>query len=88
MKNNSIKQSIIEKFVRLLTHANPNALELLGVIVKTYTKPNHRNNKKDEKSLYKHAMHLIRLLMTGTDILNESGIVTQAPERTRASFGY
>ena len=48
----------------------------LSNIVKTYNKLNHRNNKKSEQSLYKHAMHLIRLLLTGTDILNGNGIVT------------
>jgi len=48
----------------------------LSSIVKTYSKLNHRNNKKSEKSLFKHAMHLIRLLLTGTDILDGKGIVT------------
>jgi len=52
----------------------------LNSIVKTYTKLNHRNNKKDEKALYKHAMHLIRLLMTGTDILKGNGIITKRQE--------
>ena len=52
----------------------------LGSIVKTYSKLNHRNNKKSEKSLFKHAMHLIRLLLTGTDILNGKGIVTNRKE--------
>ena len=48
----------------------------LSNTVKTYNKLNHRNNKKDDAHLYKHAMHLIRLLITGTDILNGKGIVT------------
>ena len=48
----------------------------LNSITKTYSKLNHRNNKKTERSLFKHAMHLIRLLLTGTDILNGKGIVT------------
>ena len=48
----------------------------LSNTVKTYNKLNHRNNKKDETHLYKHAMHLIRLLITGTDILSGKGIVT------------
>ena len=48
----------------------------LNSIIKTYDKLNNRNNKKDEKALYKHAMHLIRLLMTGTDILTGKGIIT------------
>jgi len=49
----------------------------LSSIIKTYSKLNHRNNKKTEAGLFKHAMHLIRLLLTGTDILNGNGIVTK-----------
>ena len=45
--------------------------------IKTYDKMNHRNRKKDDAHLYKHAMHLIRLLITGTDILNGYGITTK-----------
>lgn len=48
--------------------------------VKTYNKLNHRNRKKDDAHLYKHAMHLIRLLMTGIDILNGHGIITKRTE--------
>ena len=49
----------------------------LSNTVKAYNKLNHRNNKKDDAHLYKHAMHLIRLLITGTDILNGKGIITK-----------
>jgi len=49
----------------------------LSNTVKTYNKLNHRNQKKDDAHLYKHAMHLIRLLITGTDILEGKGIVTK-----------
>ena len=49
----------------------------LASIVKSYNKLNHRNNKKSEAKLHKHAMHLIRLLMTGTDILLGKGIITR-----------
>jgi len=45
-------------------------------IVKDYSKLNHRNSKKDELHLNKHAMHLIRLLVTGTEILEGKGINT------------
>lgn len=45
-------------------------------IVRNYSKLNHRNSKKDELHLNKHAMHLIRLLITGTDILEGKGINT------------
>lgn len=45
-------------------------------IIKTYGKMNHRNRKRDDAHLYKHAMHLIRLLITGEDILLGRGIIT------------
>ncbi len=45
-------------------------------IVKDYSKLNHRNSKKDEVHLHKHAMHLIRLLVTGTEILEGKGVNT------------
>ena len=45
--------------------------------IKTYDKVNHRNRKKDDAHLFKHAMHLIRLLITGTDILKGHGIITK-----------
>ena len=44
---------------------------------KTYDKLNHRNRKKDDAHLFKHAMHLFRLLITGMDILNGHGIITR-----------
>lgn len=37
---------------------------------------NHRNRKKDEGHLNKHAMHLIRLLLTYLDILEKEEIIT------------
>jgi predicted nucleotidyltransferase len=45
--------------------------------VRAYDKLNHRNRKKDDAHLYKHAMHLIRLLITGIDILEGRGIITR-----------
>lgn len=45
--------------------------------LKVYSKLNHRGRKKDDAHLYKHAMHLIRLLITGTDILAGKGILTK-----------
>lgn len=45
-------------------------------IVKDYGKLNHRNSKKDELHLNKHAMHLIRLLITGREILEGKGVNT------------
>lgn len=54
-------------------------------IVKDYSKLNHRNSKKDELHLNKHAMHLIRLLITGTEILEGKGINTYR-EKERELF--
>ncbi len=54
-------------------------------IVKDYSKLNHRNSKKDVFHLNKHAMHLIRLLVTGTEILEGKGINTYR-EKEREFF--
>ena len=45
-------------------------------VVGTYEKLNHRNHKKDEAHLDKHAMHLIRLYLMCLDILERGEIVT------------
>ncbi len=45
-------------------------------IVKDYDKIGKRNKKKDDNHLNKHAMHLVRLLMTGIDILEKGEIIT------------
>ena len=45
-------------------------------VVRDYAKLNYRNNKKDEAHLLKHAMHLIRLLQMGTEILEGKGVNT------------
>ena len=45
-------------------------------IVRSYDKLSSRNRKKDDPHLYKHAMHLIRLLITGIDILEGKGVIT------------
>jgi len=51
-------------------------------VVKDYSQLNHRNNKKDSLKLNKHAMHLVRLLVTGSEILQGKGINTyRAAER-------
>ena len=51
-------------------------IETLRNVVRDYDKVGHRNHKKDDNHLNKHAMHLIRLLMTGTDILERHEIIT------------
>ncbi len=45
-------------------------------VISDYDKLNHRNSKKDELHLLKHSMHLIRLLIMGTEILEGKGIHT------------
>lgn len=51
-------------------------LSEMNNIVKDYSKLNHRNSKKDELHLNKHAMHLVRLLLMGTEILEGKGVNT------------
>ena len=53
-----------------------NMIETLRNVVRDYDKVNHRNHKKDDNHLNKHAMHLIRLLMMGIDILEKHEIIT------------
>ena len=51
-------------------------LDTLRCVVRDYDKVGHRNHKKDENHLNKHAMHLVRLLMTVIDILEKHTIIT------------
>ena len=51
-------------------------LDTLRCVVRDYDKIGHRNHKKDENHLNKHAMHLIRLLMTVIDILDKHVVIT------------
>jgi len=48
----------------------------MNEVVRAYGKLNHRNNKKDELHLNKHAMHLIRLYLMGIDIFEKEEIIT------------
>lgn len=45
-------------------------------VIGTYEKLNHRNHKKDDAHLNKHAMHLIRLYLMCIDILEKEEILT------------
>lgn len=45
-------------------------------ITRNYDKIHHRNKKKDDAHLNKHAMHLIRLFMMAVDILEKGKIIT------------
>lgn len=51
-------------------------INTLSSVVNNYEKLNHRNNKKDDSHLNKHAMHLIRLYLMCLDILEKEEIVT------------
>lgn len=48
----------------------------LNNVLSSYEKLNHRNHKKDDNHLNKHAMHLIRLYLTYLDILEKGDIIT------------
>lgn len=48
----------------------------LKLIAKNYNSLNHRNNKKDDNHLNKHAMHLVRLYHMCFDILEKEEINT------------
>lgn len=45
-------------------------------VVRVYGKLNHRNRKKSDEGLNKHALHLIRLLTMGIEILEGKGVNT------------
>lgn len=49
-------------------------------VIKDYDKLNHRNKKKDDIHLNKHAMHLIRLLIKGTEVLEGKRFTTHVGE--------
>lgn len=51
-------------------------LSEMKAVIREYDKLNHRNRKKDDAHLNKHAMHLIRLLVTGTELLSTGKVVT------------
>lgn len=51
-------------------------LNTLSSVVGNYEKLNHRNRKKDDAHLNKHAMHLVRLYLMCLDILEKQEICT------------
>lgn len=44
--------------------------------IRAFEKLNHRNSKKDDRHLNKHAMHLVRLFCTGTELLEKGTLHT------------
>lgn len=48
----------------------------LTEVAKNYDKLNHRNSKKDDNHLNKHAMHLVRLYLEAIDIFEKGDIIT------------
>ena len=64
----SAEKMPLRKFIDVNSH--------LYTLLRNYDKLNHRNRKKDEAHLRKHAMHLVRLYLTGIDILRGNGVQT------------
>ena len=54
-----------------------NLWETMRLVVHSYDKVGGRKKKKDDKHLNKHAMHLVRLLAAGADILETGEIHTR-----------
>ncbi|MBC1211820.1 nucleotidyltransferase [Listeria booriae] len=46
-------------------------------IVRTFDKARSDDSQKELPQLYKHAMHLVRMLVTGRDILEGKGVITK-----------
>ena len=57
-----------------------NMLSFFNKVVRDYDKVGHRNHKKDDNHLNKHAMHLVRLFMMAIDILEKGEIRTHRTE--------
>ena len=55
-------------------------MNTMNTVIREYDKIGKRNKKKDDNHLNKHAMHLVRLFMMGTDILNNGLIRTRRPD--------
>lgn len=51
-------------------------LETMQRVLRDYSRAKGRNGKKDAEHLNKHAMHLIRLLLTAAELLETGDIVT------------
>ena len=63
-------------FTHLPLRDYENTLSFLNKVIRDYDKLGHRNHKKDDNHLNKHAMHLIRLYMMAIDILERGEIRT------------
>ena len=55
-------------------------MNTMNTVIREYDKIGKRNRKKDDNHLNKHAMHLVRLFMMGTDILKNGFIRTRRPD--------
>lgn len=64
------------RYDRLPLREYNSLIDTLRSVVRDYDKVGHRNHKKDDNHLNKHAMHLVRLLMTAIDILEKQEIIT------------
>jgi len=63
-----LKHYPVRDFMALAKHLNN--------VVVSYQQTGHRNHKKDNAHLNKHAMHLVRLFLMGIDILEREEIIT------------
>ena len=52
----------------------------IAMVIKEYDKVGQHGRGKDDNHLSKHAMHLVRLFMTGIDILERGEIRTRRPD--------
>lgn len=75
------KDGILKTHCQIKTKSIP-VKELSGImneitnIAQNAEKLSHRNNKKDDLHINKHAMHLVRLYLMGIDLLKDGKIIT------------
>lgn len=58
-------------------------INTLSAVIRDYEKTGHRNHKKDDAHLNKHAMHLVRLYLMCIDILENEEIKTYRSDAER-----
>lgn len=58
-------------------------INTLSAVIRDYEKTGHRNHKKDDAHLNKHAMHLVRLYLMCIDILENEEIKTYRSDEER-----
>ena len=77
IKNQDEKQILIDIKLKNYPMRELNGMcQQMTSIAREYDKLNHRNNKKDDEHLNKHAMHLVRLYLMCFDICEKQEINT------------